>query len=144
MLEPFATLADVAVLWRPLAPSEESRVSALLSVVSNLLRQAARDAGRDLDEMIAQSETMTDTAMTVTVDVVARVMRQATDGEPMTQETQTALGYTFQGTYAVPGGGVANAIMRNDLKRLGIYKARIGVTDPYGCKTAWRDGFPCH
>lgn len=144
MLEPFATLADVAVLWRPLEPSEESRVRNLLRVVSNLLRQAARDAGRDLDEMIAQSETMTDTAMTVTVDVVARVMRQATDGEPMTQETQTALGYTFQGTYAVPGGGVANAIMRNDLKRLGIYKARIGVTDPYGSQAAWRNGFPCH
>lgn len=143
MLEPFASVADLAVLWRPLSQTEAERAESLLQIVSNLLRQAASDAGRDLDEMIAQSDTMTDTAMVVTCDVVARVMRQATDGEPMTQETQTALGYTFQGTYAVPGGGVANAIMRNDLKRLGIYKARIGVTDPYGYKTARNHGKPC-
>lgn len=136
MLEPFASVADLAVLWRPLSQTEAERAESLLQIVSNLLRQAASDAGRDLDEMIAQSDTMTDTAMVVTCDVVARVMRQATDGEPMTQETQTALGYTYQGTYAVPGGGVANAIMRNDLKRLGIYRARIGVTDPYGCQIA--------
>lgn len=143
MLEPFATVDDVEALWRPLTASEEIRAGKLLQVVSNLLRQAARDAGQDLDEMIAQNDTMTDTAMVVTVDVVSRVMRQATDGEPMSQETQTALGYTFQGTYAIPGGGIANAIMRNDLKRLGIYKARIGVTDPYGCKTPWNLDHAC-
>lgn len=143
MLEPFATVDDVEALWRHLTASEKIRAGKLLQVVSNLLRQAARDAGQDLDEMIAQNDTMTDTAMVVTVDVVSRVMRQATDGEPMSQETQTALGYTFQGTYAIPGGGIANAIMRNDLKRLGIYKARIGVTDPYGFKTPWNLDHAC-
>lgn len=41
-------------------------------------------------------------------------------GEPMTQESQTALGYNWQGTYAIPGGGIAGAIMRTDLKALGL------------------------
>ena len=38
------------------------------------------------------------------------------------QESQTALGYNWQGTYAIPGGGIAGAIMNNDLKRLGLVR----------------------
>ena len=71
------------------------------------------------------------TALVVTVDVVSRVLRQSTTGEPMSQESQTGLGYNWQGTYAIPGGGIANAIMDRDLKRLGIGKQKIGVIELY-------------
>ena len=47
----------------------------------------------------------------------------------MTQESQGALGYTWSGTYAIPGGGIAAAIMRNDLKRLGLRRQRIGTVE---------------
>ena len=82
--------------------------------------------------MIAADTSLASVAKMVTVDVVARIMRQSTDGDPMTQESQAGLGYSWSGTYAVPGGGMSNAIMRNDLKRLGIKRQRYGVIEFYG------------
>ena len=77
--------------------------------------------------MKAEQETYGSLLKVVTVDVVSRVLRQATDGDAMTQESQSALGYSWSGTYAVPGGGIANALMKNDLKRLGLLAQQIGV-----------------
>ncbi|MBQ1292860.1 MAG: hypothetical protein IIY21_02395, partial [Clostridiales bacterium] len=62
----------------------------------------------------------------VTVDVVSRILRQNTEGDAMTQESQSALGYSWSGSYAVPGGGIANAIMINDQKKLGFLKQQMG------------------
>ena len=127
----FASVEDIETLWRDLDVVETQRAEALLPLVSDLLRQEAEKVGKDLDQMIAASRTLGSTAKVVTVDIVARILRQNTTGEPMTQESQAALGYSWSGTYAVPGGGIANAIMNNDLKRLGLRKQRIGVLEPY-------------
>ena len=127
----FASVEDIETLWRDLDVAETQRAEALLPLVSDLLRQEAEKVGKDLDQMIAASRTLGSTAKVVTVDIVARILRQNTTGEPMTQESQAALGYSWSGTYAVPGGGIANAIMNNDLKRLGLRKQRIGVLEPY-------------
>ena len=129
-IEAFATLEDVALLWRTLKETEEARCEALLPVVSELLRQAARNVGKDLDAMIEAGTLSPEVAKAVTVDVTARVLRQNTDGEPVSQMSQSALGYSFQAAYAIPGGGVAGAIMNNDLKRLGLVRRqRIGLIE---------------
>lgn len=125
----YASLEDVALLWRPLTPDEQARVTALLPMVSDLLRMAAQDVGKNIDAMIADLYGYESIVKMVTVDVVSRIMRQSTTGEPVSQESQTALGYTWQGTYAIPGGGMAGALMRNDLKRLGLWRQRLGVID---------------
>lgn len=138
----FATVSDVIALWRPLTPEEQERTEALLPVVSDLLRQAAANAGRDLDAMIEAGKLLASVARAVTVDVTARILRQTTSGDAMSQESQSALGYTWSGTYAVPGGGMSNAIMRSDLKRLGIYKQQIGVIEIYGPDTGSDDTDP--
>ena len=127
----YATVNDVITLWRPLTPDEQERVSALLPIVSDGLRAEAIKVNRDLDEMIEEEPILGNVAKAVTVDVVARIMRQSTDSEPLSQESQSALGYSWSGTYAIPGGGIANAIMNNDLKRLGLKKQRYGVIDLY-------------
>ena len=72
----------------------------------------------------------------VTVDIVARAMRQSLEGEPMTQESQSAINYSWSGTYAIPGGGIASCIMRNDLKRLGLKRQRYGIIDFYSQEEA--------
>lgn len=117
---PFADLADVELLFRRLTGEESRKAEALLPIVSELLRQAARNVGKDLDEMIEAGTLSRSVAKVVTVDVTARVLRQSTEGEPVTQMSQGALGYTASATFAIPGGGVAGAIMNNDLKRLGL------------------------
>ena len=124
----FATLTDVILLTGKEYTSEESeRVMALLPLVSDTLRTEAKRVGKDIDEMITADASYASVVKMVTLDVVARVMRQSMEGEPMSQESQSALGYSWSGTYAVPGGGISGAIMRNDLKRLGFKRQRIGV-----------------
>ncbi len=124
----FATLTDVVTLSGKEYSAEESeRVEALLPLVSDALRMEAHAVGKNLDEMIDANPAYASVVKIVTVDVVARVMRQSMDGEPMSQESQSGLGYSWSGTYAVPGGGISGAIMRNDLKRLGLRRQRIGV-----------------
>lgn len=129
----FATLADVIALsGKSYTSTEQERIEILLPIVSDALRYEADKVGKDLDVMVGESESYASVVKLVTIDVTVRAMRQSSDGEPMTQESQSAIGYSWSGTYAIPGGGIANCIMRNDLKRLGLRRQRYGVIDFYG------------
>lgn len=129
----FATLSDVLTLsGKAYTEAEQERISALLDLVSDALRFEAEKVGKDLDYMASASVSYANVVKLVTVDVVIRAMRQSSDGEPMSQESQSAMGYTWSGTYAIPGGGIASAIMRNDLKRLGLRTQKYGVMEFYG------------
>ena len=123
----FATVEDIQNLWRPLSSQEQSKAENLLPLVSDELRVLARGASKDLDELAADDSAYASVLKIVTVDVTVRVLRQSTEGEAMTQESQSALGYSWSGTYAVAGGGIANSILRNDLKKLGLLNQQIGV-----------------
>lgn len=127
----YATVADVITLFRDLSNDEQTRTENLLPIISNELRYRAFLVGRDLDQMIVETPVLADVAKEVTVSAVSRILRQGTTGEAMTQESQSALGYSWSGTYAIPGGGIGNAILPSDLKRLGIKRARIGIIDFY-------------
>ena len=125
--QPFATVDDVALLWRPLTADEITRTTALLPVLSDDLRVIASSVGKDMDVMVAESGAYANVAKSVTVDAVSRILRQDTEGEAMTQYSQSALGYSVSGTYAIPGGGITNAFLEKDLKRLGLRNQSIGV-----------------
>ena len=128
-MTPFATIDDLTNLWRPMTPDEQIRAEALLPVVSNRLRQEADNVGKDIDQMIEESEVYKDVVKSVTVDIVSRTLLTSTKNEPMTQYSQSALGYSVQGTFLVPGGGLF--IKRDELKALGLRKQRYGVIEPY-------------
>ena len=128
-MEPFATIDDMAKLWRPMTPEETERAEGLLPVVSNRLRLEAQRVGKDIDQMIEESEAYKDVVKSVTVDVVARTLMTPTDKEPMTQFSQSALGYSVQGTFLNPGGGIF--IKRDELKALGLRTQRYGVMEFY-------------
>lgn len=126
----FVTLADVTALsGKTYTTAEQERITALIPLVSDALRYEAVKVGKNLDNIAANDSAYRSVVKLVTVDVVIRAMRQTLDGTPMTQESQSALGYTWSGTYAIPGGGIASAIMRNDLKRLGLRKQRYGAME---------------
>ncbi|HGD3674142.1 TPA: phage Gp19/Gp15/Gp42 family protein [Streptococcus agalactiae] len=126
----FAITDDVILLWRQLSVDEIKRAEALLETVSDTLRLEASKVGKNLDEMILETPYFATVLKSVTVDIVARTLMTATQGEPMSQESQSALGYTWSGTYLVPGGGLF--IKDNELKRLGLKKQRYGGIELYG------------
>lgn len=128
-MTPFATIEDLTNLWRPLKPDEQIRAEELLKVVSNRLRQEAERVGKDIDKMIEESESYKDVVKSVTVDIVARTLMTSTDQEPMTQFSQSALGYSVQGSFLNPGGGIF--IKRDELKALGLRRQRYGVIEFY-------------
>lgn len=128
----FATLADVLeITGKDYTDEEMNRIETLLGLVSDTLRVYATDIGKDLDEMAAASTAYANVVKLTTVDIVVRAMRQSFDGDPVSQESQSAIGYTWSGTYAIPGGGIAGAIMRNDLKRLGLRRQKYGTIEFY-------------
>ena len=134
MSTPFATVTDIQTLWRPLTAAEQTRAEALLPLVSDEIRVIGKSVGKDVEAMIAADTTYGSVVKVVTVDVVGRILRQSTEGDAMTQESQAALGYSWSGTYAVAGGGIANSILKNDLKKLGLLNQQIGATFLWGLK----------
>ncbi len=80
--------------------------------------------------MIEASPILGSIAKSVTVDVITRMLLSSTTNEPMTQFSQSAMGYTTSGTYLVPGGGLF--IKDAELSRLGLKRQRLGVIDIYG------------
>lgn len=127
----YATVQDIIALKRPLTPEEAERAEALLPLVSASLRTEADKVGKDLDQMIELSDDLAQVAKSVTVDVVMRELMVSTsaDNEPMTQYSQSALGYSVSGTYLIPGGGLF--IKNTELARLGLKRQRYGVIEPY-------------
>ena len=129
-MDNFATIEDIRKLWRSLTPEEEERASALLQKVSSILRSEADKVGKDLDLMIQQKPYLADVVTSVTVDVVARALATPTNQEPVSQFTESAMGYSYSGTYLVPGGGVF--IKNAELARLGLKRQKMGGMKLWG------------
>ena len=134
-MDNFATTEDIRTLWRALTPEEEERASALLQKVSSILRSEADKVGKDLDLMIQQKPYLADVATSVTVDVVARALATPTNQEPVSQFTESAMGYSYSGTYLVPGGGVF--IKNAELARLGLKRQKMGGMKLWGDSEEW-------
>lgn len=125
----YATVQDVQTLWRPLNAAEQTRAAALIPVICSSLRQEAAKVHKNLDAMVAEDTDLATVARSVTVDVVARTLMTSTSQEPMTQYSESALGYSVSGSFLVPGGGLF--IKKSELARLGLRRQRIGVIDFY-------------
>ena len=131
-MENLASVNDVNSLWKPLSNAEQEQVGALLPVVSDSLRQEAKRVGKDLDEMIAKGEILPNVVKSVVVDIISRYLDQLSsdNASTLSQESQSALGYSWSGTYVNTGGGMS--ILKKDLKRLGLTRQRFGMVDLYG------------
>lgn len=126
----YATKSDIIALWRTMTQAESDRAEQLLPIVCASLREEAKKVGKDLDAMIAEDEDLGAVARSVTVDVVARTLMTSTNQEPMSQFTESGMGYSAGGTFLVPGGGLF--IKRSELARLGLKRQQIGVINLYG------------
>lgn len=124
----FASLEDVIKLFRSLSDDEIKKAKSLLVVVSDSLRVEAKKVNKNLDEM-AKDESFLNVLKSVVVDIVARCLMTSTDTEPMIQTSESALGYSYSGTFLNPGGGLF--IKKSELSRLGLRKQKYGVIDFY-------------
>lgn len=125
----YATIDDIVTLWRPLTAEETERAEAIIPLVTARLNLEAEKVGKNLPAMVEADENLAIAAKSVTVDVVARALMTSTNQEPMTQYSQSALGYSVSGTFLVPGGGLF--IKASELALLGLKAPRYGGFEPY-------------
>lgn len=130
----FATIEDVRALYRDLTQAEETKAEALIPVVCDRLRQEANNVSMNLDQMIEEGKVLPNVAKSVTVDIVARNLMTPTTGAPMTQFSESGLGYVQSGTFLVPGGGIF--IKNAELDALGLTRPRYGYIDMCGDQDA--------
>lgn len=127
-MENFATVEDVMNLYGSLNADQLSKVEQLLSYTSSYFRTLAKEYGRDLNQEVIHDEDMKNNAKLATCNVVIRELDKGNSS--LSQESQSALGYTWSGTYVNTGGGLS--ILNKDLKLLGLNRQRIGMVDIYG------------
>ena len=123
----YCTVQLINTLFRPLSVDETARAESLIPVVEDSLRQEALKYRKNLDEMVLTGELKKNVLISVVVDVIGRTLNTSTKAEPMTQMSESALGYTVSGSYLVPGGGLF--IKKTELSRLGLKRQRMGVID---------------
>ena len=126
----FATLAELEALTGVrYADDDLTRAEVMLPLVSDLIRVEGRKCGVDVDERIETDSAYESVVKMITCDVVSRAMRQSKTGDPLSQESQSGLGYAWSGTYAIPSGGVAMSLMNNERKMLGFKRQKYGVME---------------
>lgn len=136
MREPFATVQDIVNRYKPLTNDEMAKAEVLVADVSSALRIKAKECNMDLDVMIEKDEDYENVVRMVTCDIVIRRLDQdsSSNSYNLQQESQSALGYTWSGTYVNTGGGTS--ILDKDLKKLGLRKQKVSFIDFYGVSDA--------
>lgn len=122
------SIDDLIKLFRPLQADEVEKANSLIETVISDLKVKAKKVDMDLDELSKDND-YHNVLKSVVCDIVGRALMTSTDQEPMVQSSESALGYSWSGTFLVPGGGLF--IKKDELKRLGLLKQRYGVINFY-------------
>ena len=126
----FVTLAELEALTGVRYTDDDLvRAETMLPLVSDLIRVEGHKCGVDVDARIETDSAYESVVKMITCDVVSRAMRQSKTGDPLSQESQSGLGYSWSGTYAIPSGGVAMSLMNNERKMLGFKRQKYGVME---------------
>ncbi len=126
----FATVDDVIKRYKPLTTDEIEKAEVILEDVTSALRVEGKKCNVDLDEK-AQDEDYANVLRMVTCDIVIRRLEQdENSSSTLSQESQSALGYSWSGTYVNTGGGTS--ILNKDLKTLGLKRQACRFADVYG------------
>lgn len=120
----FATVSDIQALKRTLTAAEQERASALLPVVSDIIRYEANKVGKDADALVDADPVFASVVKAVTVDVVMRELNTPGSQLPATQLAESAGGVSL--SYSLPNGSGRIALWPTDLKSLGFRRQQIG------------------
>ncbi len=127
----YASVEDYEKIYNTaLNNDQHKRLLMLIELASSLLREEANKRNMNLGAVISSSDDKANVAKMVVLACVHRVMSKDDDQDmPLEQFSQSALGYTFSGTYVNPGDDLY--YLRNELKRMGIIKQRYGAMEIY-------------
>ena len=127
----YASVEDYEKVYNTaLNNDQHKRLLMLIELASSLLREEANKRNMNLSAVISSSDDKANVAKMVVLACVHRVMSKDDDQDmPLEQFSQSALGYTFSGTYVNPGDDLY--YLRNELKRMGIIKQRYGEMEIY-------------
>ena len=127
----YASVSDILAIGRTLTAQQQESAEVLLTQASAKLRVQARKYGKDVDAMIADTDTGEDFALavkSVIVNAVCRALDSATTA-PLASESQSGLGYSATVTYAAPGQDLY--FLRNELRDLGLRQQYYGTIEVY-------------
>lgn len=127
----YASVEDYEKVYNTaLNNDQHKRLLMLIELASSLLREEANKRNMNLSAIISSSDDKANVAKMVVLACVHRVMSKDDNQDmPLEQFSQSALGYTFSGTYVNPGDDLY--YLRNELKRMGIIKQRYGAMEIY-------------
>ena len=127
----YASVEDYEKVYNTaLNNDQHKRLLMLIELASSLLREEANKRNMNLSAVISSYDDKANVAKMVVLACVHRVMSKDDDQDmPLEQFSQSALGYTFSGTYVNPGDDLY--YLRNELKRMGIIKQRYGAMEIY-------------
>lgn len=127
----YASVEDYEKVYNTVLNNDQhKRLLMLIELASSLLREEANKRNMNLSAVISSSDDKANVAKMVVLACVHRVMSKDDDQDmPLEQFSQSALGYTFSGTYVNPGDDLY--YLRNELKRMGIIKQRYGAMEIY-------------
>lgn len=127
----YASVEDYEKVYNTaLNNDQHKRLLMLIELASSLLREEANKRNMNLSAVISSSDDKANVAKMVVLACVHRVMSKDDDQDmPLEQFSQSALGYTFSGTYVNPGDDLY--YLRNELKRMGIIKQKYGAMEIY-------------
>ncbi|MDD7184190.1 MAG: Gp19/Gp15/Gp42 family protein [Oscillospiraceae bacterium] len=128
----YAEASDIIALGKNLTSAQIETAEILLKTASSKLRLIASRYGKDIDKLINDEATGEDykTAVkSIVVQSVCRALNSISDTPPITQESQSALGYNASMTYL--NAGQSLYFLRNELKELGILRQQFGAFEVY-------------
>lgn len=125
-MQPFATVTDLADGWRTLTTDELARATSLLVRASAMIASELDRAGIAWPPT---TEPLATNLVTVTCDVVRRAMSVPTDFQPVSQYTQSAVGYSETMSYSNPNGDLF--LTAQEKSSLGIGRQRMGFMRPH-------------
>lgn len=129
----YATIEDIQTLIRPLTTQERNKADALLPIASSKLRLTASKYGTDLDALVETEPDYANTTREIVCKAVVRALdasSQSSTASVVSQESQSALGYTASMTYL--NAGQSLYYLKNELRELGLRKQKYGALDIYG------------
>lgn len=99
----YATTDDIASIWRTLTTAETTKAATLIPIASSIIRKKGEKAGVNTDTLYAEDTDYALLLKMTVVSMVSRALNKDTAAAPMSQFTQSALGYSYTGTVLSPG-----------------------------------------